>query len=101
MVGASPAIKVANGTLRFRFNNNNIMKTSLLTRLGLLLAAMTAFCVLGSSQAKAEDWGGHYRYNDRDGFYDGHRHYHHFEYYRSHRGYWDERNGVRIFINLG
>ena len=77
------------------------MKTLQGTKRGLLLTAMAAFFVLGGSQLRADEWGGHHRYYDRDGFFDGQRHYHHYDHYRDHRGYWDERNGTRIFINLG
>ena len=70
-------------------------------KLGLLLTAMGAFLVLVGSQLRADDWGGHQRYHDRDGFYDGQRNYHQYDHYRNHRGYWDQRNGVRVFINVG
>jgi hypothetical protein len=79
----------------------NIKTTLHRTKRGLLLTAMATFFVLGGSQLRADDWGGHQRYYDRDGFYDGQRHYHQYDHYRDHRGYWDERNGVRIFINVG
>lgn len=55
----------------------------------------------GISQLRADNWGGHQRYHDRDGFYDGQRRYHQFDNYHHHRGYWDERNNGRIFINIG
>jgi hypothetical protein len=41
----------------------------------------------------------HFHHDDH-GYWDGHHQYHHYAYYQNHRGYWDERNGVRIFINL-
>ncbi len=42
-------------------------------------------------------------YYDRypDGYWDHHGHYRHYEIYHRHRGYWDDRPGGRIFINLG
>jgi hypothetical protein len=68
----------------------------------LVMAVLfSAFLAGGVSQLRADDWGGHQRYYDRDGFYDGQRHYHQYDHYRDHRGYWDQRNGVRIFINVG
>ena len=77
------------------------MTTLQLTKSGLLLATLAACIVLGGSQLRADEWGGHHRYYDRDGFWDGQHHYHQYENYRHHRGYWDDRDGVRIFINLG
>lgn len=70
---------------------------------GMLVMAvlLSAFLAGGVSQLRADNWGGHQRYYDRDGFYDGQRHYYPYEHYRNHRGYWDQRNGARIFINLG
>jgi hypothetical protein len=61
----------------------------------VLLFGVAAFVGLGAlNQAQA--------YYDRypDGYWDHHGHYRHYEVYHRHRGYWDERNGVRVFINL-
>ena len=63
-------------------------------RCGLLSLGLAAFLYTGASQAWADDHG-------HDGFWDGHHHYHHYEYYHNHRGYWDERNGLRVWINIG
>jgi len=78
------------------------MKTFKQTYRGLLTATILAlpFVLAGASRSFADDWGGHYRYYDRDGYRDGDRHYHHFDYYHHHRGYWDERSEVRIWINV-
>ena len=66
--------------------------------------AVTAVCAIlmltGSSPSYADDWGGHYRYYDRDGFWDGYHHYHHYDYYHHHRGYWNTRNGINVWINV-
>lgn len=70
----------------------------------VLLSLALLFCVLiagGVSQLRADDWGGHQRYNNQNGFYDGQHRYHNYDNYRNHRGYWDQRNGVRFFINVG
>jgi len=64
------------------------------------MAVSITFMLAGARQSFADDWGGHYRYYDRDGYWDGQRHYHGFEYYHHHRGYWDNRGGVRIWINI-
>jgi hypothetical protein len=79
----------------------NIIQTLQRMNLGFLLTAAGALFVLSSGHLRAEDWGGHQRYYDRNGFYDGQHQYHQFEHYRKHRGYWNQHNGVRIFINVG
>ena len=67
----------------------------------LAMAAVSATLMLAAaSRSFADDWGGHYRYYDRDGYWDGHHTYHAFEYYHHHRGYWDNRSGIRIWINV-
>jgi hypothetical protein len=70
----------------------------MLLAMAILFSAFTAG---GISQLRADDWGGHQRYNDQSGFYDGHHHYHQYDHYRHHRGYWDQRNGASLFINVG
>jgi len=68
----------------------------------LVMAVLfSAFMAGGVSQLRADDWGGHQRYYDRDGFWDGQHQYHGYDNYHHHRGYWDQRNGVRFFINVG
>lgn len=71
---------------------------------GMLLSMavlFSAFLAGGASQLRADDWGGHQRYYDRDGFWDGQHRYHQYDNYHHHRGYWDQRGGVRLFINVG
>ncbi len=63
-----------------------------LIKLGLLSLGLVAFLVAGAGQSWAHD--------DQDGFWDGHHRYHHYEYYHNHHGYWDQRNGVRVWINI-
>jgi len=69
-----------------------------------LLSVMILFFALaagGISQLRADDWGGHQRYQNQNGFYDGQHRYHQFDHYRNHRGYWDQRSGTNFFINVG
>jgi hypothetical protein len=63
-------------------------------------AVSVSLMLMGASQSFGDDWGGHHRYYDRDGYWDGQHHYHNFEYYHNHRGYWDQRGGVRVWINV-
>jgi len=70
----------------------------MLLAMALLFSAVTAG---GISQLRADDWGGHQRYYNQDGFWDGQHQYHQYDHYHNHRGYWDQRNGVRFFINVG
>jgi len=70
----------------------------------MLLAIAVLFSALmagGTSQLRADDWGGHQRYQNQNGFYDGQHQYHHYDHYRGHRGYWNENSGAHIFINVG
>jgi hypothetical protein len=63
---------------------------------GFLLAGMVIFFILGGiNQSRAHDD------RDHDGFWDEHHHYRHYEFYHHHRGYWDERSGLHVFINVG
>jgi len=62
---------------------------------------LSAFVLAGIGHLRADDWGGHQRYYNQNGYWDGQRHYHQFDNYHHHRGYWDQRNGARIFISVG
>jgi hypothetical protein len=66
-----------------------------------MVVLFSAFMAGGISQLRADDWGGHQRYQNQDGFWDGQHQYHAYGHYRNHRGYWDQRNGVSFFINVG
>ncbi len=57
---------------------------------GLLMAAAGTI-----NQAQAYD-----RDHNRDGYRDHQGHWRHYENYHNHRGYWDQQNGVRVFINI-
>ena len=55
-----------------------------------LTALLTAFA---GSRAQAYD-------HDKHGWYDEHHHRHDYIVYHHHRGFWDQRNGAWIFINI-
>lgn len=57
---------------------------------GLLILALVGF---SAGRMQAYD-------HDAHGWYDNDHHHHPFIYHNHHRGYWDERNGVRVFINI-
>lgn len=78
------------------------MKTLSQNYRGFFITAAVALALMlaGVGRSFADDWGEHHRYSDRDGFWDGQHHYHAYGYYHNHRGYWDERNGIRIWIDL-
>jgi hypothetical protein len=61
----------------------------------MLLAAIAAIITLGAITPASAD----YRH-DNHGYWDGHHQYHSWVYYHNHRGCWEERNGVRVFISL-
>lgn len=62
--------------------------------------AIAAACVtLTLAFASPSFADGPYRH-DGNGYWDGHHRYHHYEYYHNQRGYWDNRSGVRVFINI-
>ncbi len=63
----------------------------------LVIAVLfSAFMVGGVSQAQAHD-----RNQDRNGYWDRNGNYHSYGYYHHHRGYWNQHNGVRFWINVG
>jgi len=72
------------------------MKTLKQNHRGFLAAAVTVTLMLATAAPSRADG---YRHDDH-GYWDNHHSYHHYDYYQNHRGYWDERNGVRIFINI-
>ncbi len=77
-------------------NTINQHRRKILAGASLVLALFAA----GAGFSRAGDWRDHYRANDRDGYWDAHHAYHHYEYYHNRRGYWDERGGVRVFISI-
>jgi hypothetical protein len=64
------------------------MKTLFTT--SLLILALTG---LGATRTMAYD-------HDDRGWYDNDHHRHAFTHYHNHRGYWDQRDGARVFISL-
>ncbi len=67
----------------------------ILTR-NLVLAAVAAAAFSLTAQANAYPHEPH----GRDGYRDGNHHYHPYSYHNGHRGYWDQRGGVRVFITI-
>ena len=64
-------------------------------RMFLVMGALvSAFLLGGIGQVAAYD--GH---QDRNGFRDGNG-YHRYGYNHHHRGYWNQQNGVRLWINI-
>ncbi len=59
----------------------------------LFLGLIAAVLAVGSVRTLAYD-------HDSHGWWDAHHHHHPFIYHNHHRGYWDERGGTRIFINV-
>jgi hypothetical protein len=63
----------------------------------MLLAMVVLFSALLSAGA-GQAWA----YNgDQNGYYDRNGYNHHYGYYHHHHGYWNEQNGVRLWINVG
>jgi len=64
----------------------------------LLVIALLVSAVFlsGTTQALAHD-GDRYR----DGYQDRNGNYHQYGYHHHHRGYWNQHNGVRFWINVG
>jgi hypothetical protein len=66
--------------------------------LSAIAIVCTALFFAGTAQAQAEN----NRYqSSSDGYRDQHGHYHAYDYYNNHRGYWHQNNGIRVWINLG
>jgi len=59
----------------------------------ILAILAVAFVFAGTSSLWADD--------GRHGYRDDHHRYHSYVYWHDHRGYWDHRGAVRIFINCG
>lgn len=62
--------------------------------------ALAILGIAGASVAKADYYRDpHYAYG-HNGYWDEHHRYHHWEHYHDHDGYWSQRNGVRVFIDI-
>jgi len=59
----------------------------------LFLGLVTLFVVSGAGRLMAYD-------HDDKGWFDDHHKHHPFVEHNHHRGYWDQRNGVKVFINI-
>jgi hypothetical protein len=79
------------GLVRHRGCSESVTKTA---HKFLLLGIAALFTLGTAQQAQA--------YYDKypDGYWDQHGHYQHYTIYHHHRGYWDQRNGVRVFISF-
>jgi opacity protein-like surface antigen len=77
------------------------MKTLKQNYRGFLAVTAVSITLLlaGASQSYADPVHNFYGH-DANGYYDEHHGYHHWNYYHNQRGYWGDRNGVRVFINL-
>ncbi len=79
------------------------MKTTTLLKCVLALAMSLGFYGLAATPAQAHDgqWDSrHHYYRDNYGYWNEHDHYAHYTYWNNHHGYWDNRGGVRVFINV-
>jgi len=76
------------------------MKNIVLNRARQLLMIVAIFFSLllfgGIQPAPAHDDD----HGDQNGFHDSHGNYHRYGYHHHHRGYWNEDNGPRIWINI-
>jgi hypothetical protein len=68
-------------------------------KLTILALVLAAFGIFGTNQASAYGRNPHYRYG-RNGYWDNHNRYHHWQRYHNHDGYWDNSGGTRVFINI-
>ncbi len=66
------------------------MKTS---RKMLFLGLVASFIAVSAGRSMAYD-------HDEKGWFDDHHKHHPFIYHNHHRGYWDQRDGARVFINI-
>ena len=60
----------------------------------LTALALAAFGLTASANAYPHQPHGH------DGYTDGNHHYHPYVMHQGHRGYWDQRSGVQVWINV-
>jgi hypothetical protein len=59
----------------------------------LILSLAALFTSVGAVRSLAYD-------HDSHGWYDDHHHRHAFIHHNGHRGYWDQRDGTKVFINI-
>jgi hypothetical protein len=74
-------------------------------KLILVLATVLGFSIGTALTVQADPHPGvwdarhHYR-RDNYGYWDEHDRYRHYILWHNHHGYWDNRGGVRVFINV-
>jgi len=81
------------------------MKTTSLSKALLALVTILGFLVIAPMTAQADPHPGvwdarHHYYRDNYGYWDEHDHYRHYIEWHHHHGYWDNKGGVRVFINV-
>ena len=78
------------------------MKTTSLFKILLaLVAAIGFFNIAPAAQAHDGQWDGrHHYYRDNYGYWNDGDHYRHYTSWHTHHGYWDDRGGTRVFINV-
>jgi hypothetical protein len=70
------------------------------SKFALTLAALLLMAAGANSLWADNMWDSRHHYRrDNYGYYDG-DHYHHYQTWHNHRGYWDTRGPVRVFINV-
>ncbi|MEO6845900.1 MAG: hypothetical protein ABI254_01485 [Chthoniobacterales bacterium] len=55
-----------------------------------------AFLLGGITNSQANNW----HHHNKHGYYDHNGNFHHYGYHNHHRGYWNQTNGTRVWINL-
>ena len=56
---------------------------------------------IGTASAHDGQWDSrHHYYRDNYGYWNEHDRYQHYITWHNHHGYWDNRGGVRVFINV-
>jgi len=61
----------------------------------LILSTVLGLSLLGFGATRSVAYD-----HDSHGWYHNDHHRHNFIYHEHHHGYWDNRNGVRVFINV-
>jgi len=81
------------------------MKSISLFKAILALVTVLGLLVLAPTMAVADPHPGvwdarHHYYRDNYGYWNEHDHYTHYITWHNHHGYWDNRGGTRVFINV-
>jgi hypothetical protein len=78
------------------------MKTTLPQLALAALIALSLFAgTMGTASAHDGQWDSrHHYYRDNYGYWNEHDRYTHYVFWHNHHGYWDNRGGTRVFINV-